>query len=87
MIDAFEEEKKTWCLQVPETLYDNTRLLSRVKALLHWTQAQVTECKSERRPIVATGARTRLEALRQAFRELPVEAIVVECRNERAEGC
>jgi len=60
MIDAFEEQNRSWSLKILIETYSDTAKLLALKNLLDRTQSEVMELKSSNAETVDMGAKTRL---------------------------
>lgn len=63
MIDAFEEQNRSWSLKISIDTYSDTAKLLAVKKSLNITQNEVIELKSSKAETVDMGAKNRLEIL------------------------
>jgi hypothetical protein len=63
MIDAYEEQNKTWSLRISTAIYSDVEKLHALKAHLNLEQKEIAKLKSKNIDVACAGSRTMLNKL------------------------
>ncbi|KAA2240281.1 hypothetical protein F0L74_29390 [Chitinophaga agrisoli] len=77
MIDVYEEENKSWNLQIKTDIYAAADKLSAMKKCLKLTRGQIAELKATKARVVDSGAERRLNDMLALLQKRGVDGEVV----------